>query len=434
MVARDWRPAHPSAALRSYLPPFVFLAYTAFFVTGFGAGLGVLQPVPLYLFLCLVLLTLQENLSADRALAHVTYVFVSSAFAVVYAGEIVFHIPKLDFTRNPMTYILLNAVLVAIFLFDLVNRRRQHAITRRAGGELSPLSPYATIASDFAAAAIFFFVAAFLLDLLGSQVVLQRLGLPVHTPYVIVDLNTTLHLSLHSPINLLDGLDFVLGLAATAGAGVFLVIAGTMLPTADEEGATEAMRIERLIRVAAEQAIYAMRMVLSPLIWLIPAFCLALFSLQMTRYFQLSAAAKGGFLDLLNPLSATSRANFDLGMECLLLAVLAFLAMLLAVAVTEQSQHVFRRTLHVVITLGRGISLSLAFFMYTLALVNVVVVLLGITKVKPFQVGMAGLLLLLVGIGWVIGEARRDAARPRTSGHEGGPTVVPVTTPRAEPR
>src|SRR5690349_12143171 len=112
MVSRNSRPAHPSAALRSYLPPFVFLAYTAFFVTGFGTGLGALQPVPIYLFLCLVLLTLQENLSADRALAHVAYVFVSSAFAILYAGEIVFRVPKLDFTRNPMTYILLNAVLV----------------------------------------------------------------------------------------------------------------------------------------------------------------------------------------------------------------------------------------------------------------------------------------------------------------------------------
>lgn len=450
---REPRPAHPSAPLRSYLPPFVVLAYTAFFVTGFAPGLGVLQPVPLYLFLCLVLLTLQEALSADRALAHVAYIFVSSAFAVAYAGEIVFRIPKLDFTRNPWTYIILNAVLVAIFVFDLVNRRRRQALARRLARDLVPeaspaLNPYAMLASDCAAAALFFFVAALLLDFLGGQVVFRQLGLPLHAPYVIVDLNALLHTSLHAPINLLDGLDFVLGLAATAATGIFLVAAGTALSTTDENDPTEErLALRALLRLAFEQAMFAIRMVLSPLVWLIPAFALAVFAQQMTRYFQLCAAAPGSFLDLLNPLSATGRANFDLGMSVLLLAILAVLGMLLAVAVTEQSQHVFRRTLRVVETLGRGISLSLAFFMYTLALVNIVVVLLGITKVKPFQVGLPGLLLLLVGIGWVIAEVRSDATRHSSAitrdavplpAHQpagqqpSGPATVPIITPDAE--
>ncbi len=448
------RPPHTSALLRAYLPPFVFLAYTAFFITGFGTGLGALQPAPIYLFLCLVLLTLQEGLSVDRALTHVAYIFISSSFAIAYAGELVFHLPKLDFTRNPMTYIMLNIVLLAIFLVDLVNRRRQRMLTLEAGPNIGV---YATIASDFAAAALFLFIAALLLDLLGSQTVLQHLGLPTHPPYVIVDLNSTLHLTLRSPLNQLEGLDFLLGLVCAAGAGVFAVVAGTLAPVGEEGEGTEARRVRELLRVTLEQSIFAIRMVLSPLIWLIPAFAVAFFAQVMARYFQQSAATKGSFLDLLNPFSLSSRASFGMGMLAVLLALLAVLGMLLAVALTEQSRHVFRRTLRVVETLGRGISLSLAFFMYTLALVNIVVVLLGVTTAKPFQVGLPGLLLLIVGIGWVIGEARSDATHPHDGGDDDGegvdelmilpaevipqprrpapitePVIVPVKTPRQE--
>lgn len=428
MLPRDSRPAHPSAPFRSYLPLFVFLAYTAFLITGFGLGLGALQPIPIYLFLCLLLLTLQETLSSDRSLVHVTYIFLTSAFAVVYAGELVFGVRQLDFTRNPMTYIVLNAALAGIFLVDLVSRRRPWAAQNP---EAVPLGTYATVASDFGAAAVFFFVSALLLDLLGSRQVLQRLGLPAGEPYVVVDLNAALHLSLSSPVNRLEGLDFVLGLAALAGAGVFLVIAGTLLPASEESG--DGPAFPRLARDASEQALFGLRMVLSPLVWLIPAFCAAFFAQQMTRYFRIAAQAKGSFLDLINPFSATSLANLDLGLSAALLVILAFGGMLFAVFVTEQSQRIFQRTVEAVLTLGRGIMLSLTFFLYTLAIINILVVLLGITEVKPFQVGLPGLLALLVGIVWVISESRRDALRARMrvprDTQDQGPVIIPITTP-----
>src|SRR5262249_64082 len=90
------RAPHPSARLRSSLPLFVFLAYTAFFLTGFGSQLGALRPVPIYVFLCLLLLTVQENIAADRSPGHFLYIFLTSSFAIVYAGEVVFGIPALD--------------------------------------------------------------------------------------------------------------------------------------------------------------------------------------------------------------------------------------------------------------------------------------------------------------------------------------------------
>jgi len=212
---------------------------------------------------------------------------------------------------------------------------------------------------------------------------------------------------------------------------VFLVIAGTLVPDSEESG--DGPIFARLARDASEQALFGLRMVLSPLVWLIPAFCAALFAQQMTRYFRVAAGAKGGFLDLINPFSATSLANLDLGLSAALLVILAFCGMLLAVFVTEQSQRIFQRTVEAVLTLGRGIMLSLTFFFYTLAIINILVVLLGITEVKPFQVGLPGLVALIVGIGWVIGESRRDMRQaqmrlPRDTQGQ-GPATIPITTP-----
>lgn len=441
MLPRDSRPAHPSAPLRSYLPIFVFLAYTAFLISGFGLGLGALQPIAIYVYFCLVLLTLQETLAADRSLAHATYIFVTSVFAVLYAGEIVFGLRQLDFTRNPMTYILLNAVLAGIFVYDLVNRRMRHSATRPGA---TPLDQYASIASDFGAAAVFFFVAALLLDLLSGRQVLRWLGVPAGKPYVVVDLNVALHLSLNSPVNRLEGLDFVIGLIALVGAGVFLVIAGTMLPASEADPGVGSVAaggvgfpLRRMVRDAAAEALYALRTVLGPLVWLIPAFCAALYAEQMTRYFRLAAFAPGGWLDLINPFSPVGIANFGLGLFAALLAILACCGMLLAVGVTEQSPRIYHRTVDAVLTLGRGVTLSLAFFMATLATVNILVVLLGISEVKPFQFGLPGLLALLLGILWVVGESRGDTLRTRAragrgvreGGQDDGPTIIPITTP-----
>jgi hypothetical protein len=223
----------------------------------------------------------------------------------------------------------------------------------------------------------------------------------------------------------------VLGLAALAGAGVFLVIAGTLVPAS--EGSGDGPVFARLSRDASEQALFGLRMVLSPLVWLIPAFCSALFAQQMTRYFRVAAGAKGGFLDLINPFSASSLANLDLGLSAALLVILAFGGMLFAVFITEQSQRIFQRTVEAVLTLGRGIMLSLTFFFYTLAIINILAVLLGITEVKPFQVGLPALLALIVGVAWVIGESRRDTRRSRLGlprdAQGQGPATIPITTP-----
>jgi hypothetical protein len=448
------RPAHPSAHWRSYLPLFVILAYTAFLVTGFGTKLGSLQPLPVYAFICLVLLTLQESIAADRSFAHFLYITIAAGFAVIYAGAVMFGTRALDFTRNPLTYVVLNALLFVVFLADVTGRRIQRARRDRAASDAGqpvssrrPAASYGDTAANFGAAAVFFLASAFLLDLLGNQYVLQRFGLRIGSPpYVVVDLNPLFHLSLNSPVNLLEGMDLVLGLAASAGAGIFLVIAGVMLPSGEEAGA-DGTPFGRVVWVALSQALYGLRLVLTPLIWLIPAFSIGFFAQQVTRYFNLSAKAPGSWLELLNPFSPTARANLGLGLSTFVFAAVAWCAMLLAVALMEQDRTVVPRALRMYLALGRSIALTLAFFMYTLTVINIVVVLLGITEAKPFQVGLPSLLALLIGIVWLMVESARDRgsapnldATPlpstavRLTARQPNPSVIPVVSPPSEGR
>ncbi|HEX6123253.1 MAG TPA: hypothetical protein VFY89_08830, partial [Ktedonobacterales bacterium] len=187
------RRAARGTSMRMYLPLLILLGYIAFLITGFGTRLGALQPLPIYIFFSLLLLALQLTISANRTAARVLYVLVTSGFALTYAGERVFNSAQ-NFTRSPYTYIIINALLLIVFLYDAVDRRRakprglDHAVAAhtRAGGaeaeseaddEPRPIAQrsYGAWATDFAGLASIFFIAAFLLDLLGPQTLLQRL-------------------------------------------------------------------------------------------------------------------------------------------------------------------------------------------------------------------------------------------------------------------
>ncbi|MBF6590074.1 MAG: hypothetical protein IVW57_06010, partial [Ktedonobacterales bacterium] len=322
-----------SIPVRMYLPVLVLLGYVAFLITGFGTRLGAIRPVPLYIFLGLLLLTLQMAISENRSLARAVYVLVTSGFALIYAGERAFNTSTQNFTRSPYTYIIINALLLAVFFFDAIDRRRAHpsgldaAVTAHGtdGGldaaDRQPVSQlsYGAWATDFAGLAIIFYVAALLLDLLGPQNLLQRLGIPrIGSAYVSVDLNAALHLGLNAPINHLENLDLVVALFATAISLLLLVIIGALvIPDQRNEGATAPATSDGygrslgvILRVALTQVLLSLRLVLGPLVWLIPAFSLAAFAQQVAAYLGFSARFSGAsLLDLFNPLSKTSQAH-----------------------------------------------------------------------------------------------------------------------------
>ncbi len=313
---------------RVLLPFFVLLGYVALLISGFGTALGVLQPLPIYIYLSILLIFLQTAISENRSLARILYIFAASA-------EVVFDPSTGNFTRSPYTYIILNALLLAVFVYDTVDRRRPHrrgldatipAGARAQPGRLSPLS-YGALGTDFAGMAILFFVAAFLLDLLGPQAVLRFLGVQTNMPYVTVDLNQALGLHLPRTLSSLQALDVVIAFGATAASLLFLGLVGVVAvaqpqPAGTPEGQTpgsSAVRrfggsLQGILQTALNEVLLSLRLVLGPLVWLIPAFSIGNLATQVVVYLNLSSSAKDStILDLFNPLSKTSRANFGMG-------------------------------------------------------------------------------------------------------------------------
>jgi hypothetical protein len=156
----------------------------------------------------------------------------------------------------------------------------------------------------------------------------------------------------------------------------------------------------------------SLQLVLGPLVWLIPAFSAGIFSKQIVHYLNLSASLSNPtLLDLVNPLSAASRANFGEGIVDVVLGAVALLAVIVAVLLVESDREVLNKTLRVFKDLGLIVAVTLAFFLYSLALLNVVAVLASVTKSEPFQVGVPGLLALIAAVGFSIYVALRSRSR-----------------------
>jgi len=408
---------HPQAAARGYLPIFVFLAYLAFLLTGFGFGkhlganVGDLQALPIYVFFSLLLLTLQETIAAHRSNGRFAYVFITSAFAVVYAADAVFHpFPKGSFTLSSYTYIGINAVLLVVYLWDVLNRRIQHPEGLRGS-----LAEYSILAADFAGLAIIFFVSAILLDFIGPQSILSFLGYHVGPPYIIVDLNKALGLHWRAPLNTLEGFDYVAGLVATAVTLLLLVIVGVLLPTGSQDGPGPRLTFNETLRAVwgevKDQISTSLSLVLGPFVWLIPAFSIAYFSQMVTDYLNRSARSKGTILDLFNPFSQTSVSSYGQGIATLALGVFAVAMVVLAVAIVEHDSEIVRYTISIFNAATRVLLVIWVFFIYSLAVINAIVILLGITKVRPFQVGAPGLISLIFALLFFWRESLRRTRR-----------------------
>ena len=408
------------------LPLIIIFGYVAFLITGIDAGRNGghddVQPIALYIYFSLLLVLLQLAISENRSLGRILYIFVASGFAIIYAGEAMFnaegHRPG-NFTRSPWTYIIINALLLIVFVVDAVNRRRPHV--DKPGATPSRMSPisYRAFASDFGGLAILFFVAAFLLDTLGDRRVLSLIGLGARHPYVTVDFNQLFGLQLPNQLNRLEVLDVGIAVLAMAVSLLLLVIVGalTLSPatsssTTGEERFGTALR--RILWEALDQTLLSLRLVISPLIWLIPAFSIGFFSQNILSYLQISARdSHAQIVDLFNPFSHDSLTNLLLLGIVLLLGALAIGAVILSVAVVEHDGQVILNTLHIFRVAGRIAGLTLGFFLYSLAFLNAAAILFLQTKAEPFQIGAGGLLALLVGGALALYTVLRDRSRAR---------------------
>lgn len=416
------------------LPLIIVFGYVAFLITGVDATRteagDAIQPIALYIYFCLLLVLLQLAISENRSLARILYIFIASGFAIIYAGERLFnaegHRPG-NFTRSPWTYIIINALLLVVFVADAINRRRPHA--DKPGGRPSRMSPisYRAFASDFGGLAILFFIAAFLLDTLGDRRVLSLIGLGTKEPYVVVDFNDLFGLHLANGLNQLEVLDVGIAVFAMAISLLLLVIVGSLTLSSSSSSTTGEERfgatLRRILWEAFDQTLLSLRLVISPLIWLIPAFSIGFFSQNILTYLQISARDRQAqIIDLFNPFSRDSLTNLPMLGIVLLLGALAVGTVILSVAVVEHDGKVILNTLHIFRVAGRIAGLTLGFFLYSLAFLNAAAILFLNTRAEPFQIGAGGLLALLVGGALAVYTVMRDRSRGRA------PVAKPVTT------
>lgn len=414
------------------LPILVIVGYSALLITGYALIIprgSVLQPLPLYVFLGLQLLALQADISVNKSMGRIIYLYLTSGFALIYAGSAVFF-TAVDFTRNPYTYLFFRALLVGVFVFDVIDRRRAHPLGLSSGAAATPSHrisgfSFKSFGSDFAALGALFYVVWILQDTLASQTVLLALHLQgvtaelVPPGHAIVDLNAMFGWHLDPSVSHLESLDLLIALTATAIALLLVGIVGVLSiasqqPSAHISAATSpaqppsarafGQNLLAILRSALDQVLLSLRLVLGPLVWLIPAFSIAAFARTVTDYLNQSAATPTtDILVLFSPLSKAAREGIPSVLANLLLGAVAVSTVILAVTVVEHNAAVIADTLRVLRLAGRTIALTLAFFIYSLAALNAVLILAPTHYDRaPFQVGTAGLAALLFAFAFAV--------------------------------
>ncbi len=236
-----------------------------------------------------------------------------------------------------------------------------------------------------------------------------------------VDLDKTLGLHLKPPLNTLQGFNTVAGLVATAAVLLGFVVIGTLLPTGGQDAAGSTRlslsdTLRAIWRDGREQIADALGVAVAPLIWLIPAFAIAFFSQMVTEFLKRSAVTHGTILDLFNPFSPVSHANYGLGIQTLLVGFFAAAMVALAVAIVEHDGSIMRYALDILNAATRVVLVTLVFFFYSLAVINAIVILLGVSTLRPFQVGAPSLISLVIALVFFWREsARRSQSSARAN-------------------
>jgi hypothetical protein len=400
-TARMFRLPSPQVTL----PIIAILGYTAFLVTGFGQSLGPsVQPLPIYTFLGLMLLALQAVISDNRTAARVIYVFLTSGLALVYAA-FVYYGQAGNFARSPLFYFVVNAAALIVFIYDAIDRRRTNrqmlqGVIAKRGGTMPPSHPFSfgNFATDFSGLAILFYINYGLLRFLATVPVGHVFIQPINLDLSQIGISI-------SNIPTLYQLNLVIAVGATAVALLLLGIVGVLAVGqgggADSSGAavsTFGGDIGRIANVAVNQVLLSLRLVLSPLVWLIPSFSIAVFADRFTQYLNASASQMNKSIwDLFNPFTQRAVGTYGNAFIQLGLGVIAVAAVILAVAVVEHDGEVIERTLQVLGIAGRTVALTLAIFIFSLAALNAFLLLINPNTSEPFQLGGATLIALVAG-------------------------------------
>jgi hypothetical protein len=368
---------------RVIIPTLVVLGYVAFVLAGynpfglpFAPGNEALA-LPLYSYFGLVLLTFDFIISERRSWGLILYVVLTTAFTLGLVANTTFFGGKTDLAHNPTTYLVLNAAAAIVFLYGLITQQMTVSARASTGDAVAP-GGYSRVATGLTGLALlgflFWGVLAFVEEQL--QVVVTIPGLE------------------SLGITTLGELDRDIGLAALFLALVIMVIVGLFTG-----GQAFLTTLQRILGSAVQESGFALRFVLSPFIWIIPAISLAVFSRQVTQTLvQASANTTGPVWELFNPFSPASQSNYLAALTNLGLGVLAVFAVIIAVAVLEYSRPAIGRALQIIADTGRALGVVLILFLLSLAVLNALLILTTISSARPFQLGATSLVALVAAI------------------------------------
>ncbi len=378
----------------------VLLSIPVFLASGYGIGLKRWQPAPIYAYLTLLLVMLQAIISVEQTMRHRTYLFSTSLLAILYAGVIEFSEGK-TILDDVHFYVFLNILLVIVYLAYAV--RRLIGVRPLIAEEIAKLpNSNSSIPSEVTAtrSRVRQIVISSVLGSEGAGLVILllciRLGL-----YILMHSKDVTGQTLYTdtsplvyslgPYNM-GRWDFILGVVAFIILMLNLLIIGiqSVLPGPGYNDVRRYMgTIGELAVSAGNQVRTSVRLVLSPLIWLLPAFSMAYFAYNLTNYYNTSAHAGSlwGFTD---------SSSYIQSLQGLLLGIGAVGAVLVATLIFELNGNVIQRMMNTLQLGLRGMALITAPFLFGMVAINELVILTSSLKVTPFRVSGGGVLALIL--------------------------------------
>jgi hypothetical protein len=368
---------------RIAIPLLVVLGYVAFILAGYNPShLPFVKgdeelALPLYFFFALVLLTFEVAIAQPGTWGLQIYVTLTSAFTLGFVANTAYFGASNDLAHNPTTYLVINVAALFAFIFGLIAQQMTASGRIAPGAEGAPRG-YSRVATALTGLALlgflFWGLLAFVEEQLGVRVPISGLE--------------------SIGVTTLGDLDRDIGLGALFLALVVMVIVGLF-----SGGQAFLTTLRNILGSAVEESGYALRFVLSPFIWIVPAVSLAVFSRQVTQTLvTASANTTGSVWELFNPFSPASQSNYVAALTNLALGVLAVFAVILAVAVLEYSRPAITRALQIIAGAGRALGVVLILFLLSLAVLNTLLILTNVSLARPFQLGATSLVALVTAI------------------------------------
>jgi hypothetical protein len=379
---------------RVAIPTLVVLGYVAFVLAGYNPFGLPFTPgnealaLPLYAYFGLVLLIFDFVISERRSWGLLLYVVLTSAFTLGLVANASYFGAKTDLAHNPALYLVINIAAAPIFLYGLITQQITVSGRTTTGDGAAP-GVYSRIATGLMGLSLLGFLFWGILAFVEKQL------------QVVVTLPGLESIG----VTTLGDLDRDIGLGALFLALVVIVIVGLFTG-----GQAFLTTLQRILGSAVEESGYALRYVLSPFIWIVPAISLAVFSRQVTQTLvQASANTTGPVWELFNPFSPASQSNYLAALTNLGLGVLAVFAVILAVAALEYSRPAIGRALQIIADTGRALGVVLIVFLLSLAVLNALLILINVSTARPFQLGATSLVALVAAI-ILFALSRRETA------------------------